>query len=73
MKPESNRVTVAQAAAELGIPAQALRERMKRKVGEIANIGEVLPQLNGSKRLYYVIYRNRLDQYLGKSRREIER
>lgn len=70
MKPESNRVSVAQAARELGIPVQALRERMKRRVGEIATIGEVLPQLNGdSKRMYYVIYRDRLDRYLGKSER----
>ena len=70
MKAGSNRVTVAQAAEELGIPAQALRERMKRKVGEIATIGEVLPPLHGKNHLCYVIYRDRLDRYLGKTKAE---
>lgn len=68
MRCHENRVSVAQAAAELGIPAQALRERMKQKVGEIATIGEVLPPLRGNGRLYYVIYRDRLDRYLGRER-----
>lgn len=70
MKQESNRVTLAQAAAELGIPPQALRERMKQGVGGIATIGEVLPELkkgkNGRGRKHYMIYRDKLDRYLGK-------
>ena len=69
-KAGSNRVTVAQAAQELGIPAQALRERMKRKIGGIATIGEVLPPLNGKGHLSYLIYRDRLDRYLGKAGKE---
>ncbi len=66
MKRESNRVTVTQAAAELGISPQALRERLKQGIGEIALIGEVLPQLQGGRRLRYMIFRDRLDRYLGK-------
>ncbi|MDE7183811.1 MAG: hypothetical protein K2O40_04870 [Lachnospiraceae bacterium] len=44
MKPDSRRVSVPQAAAELGMSPQGLREYMKK--GIIDN-GEVLPAANG--------------------------
>lgn len=61
-KNESERVTLEQAAKEIGMAPQGLREYMKR--GKI-DIGYVLPALSGNT-YRYVIFREKLDSYLGK-------
>lgn len=61
-KNENERVSLKQAAKEIGIAPQGLREYMK--IGKI-NIGYVLPALKGDKHRY-LIYRNLLDEYLMK-------
>lgn len=60
---ESNRVPLPEAAKELGMSQQALREHMKRKV---IDIGYVLPSVKGNRK-NYLIYRDKLDRYLGKA------
>lgn len=59
----SERVSVAQAAKELGMAPQAVRERMKR--GHLNKIGYVMPSIEG-ERTEYFIYRDKLDAYMGK-------
>ena len=59
----NNRVSVAQAAKELGLAPQGVREYMKRG---LIDIGEVLPALSGGDSLRYHIYRDKLDKHLGK-------
>lgn len=63
MKPDSRRVPLPQAAAELGMSPQGLREYMKRG---IIDIGEVLPAANGGTCKRYHIFRDKLDRYMGK-------
>lgn len=63
MKQESRRVPTAQAAAELGMSIQGLREHMKRG---LIDIGVVLPAVSGNGFRYHV-YRDRLDRHLGKA------
>lgn len=58
-----NRVSVAQAAKELGMAPQGVREYMKRG---LIDIGMVLPAANGAKTHSYVIMRDKLDRVLGK-------
>lgn len=58
----SERVTLIQAAKELGMCPQGVREYMKRG---LIDIGSVLPSLTG-KGYRYLIYRDKLDRYLGK-------
>lgn len=58
----NNRVSLPEAAKELGMSKQAVREHMKRKV---IDIGYVLPGIEGSRKSY-VIYRDKLDKFLGK-------
>ncbi len=58
-----NRVSLPEAAKELGMSNQAVREHMKRKV---IDIGYVLPCTQGTRKSY-VIYRDKLDKFLGKS------
>lgn len=59
------RVSVAQAAQELGIAPQAVREYMKRG---LIDIGLVLPSLEGhTKKNQYLIFRRKLDRYTGKT------
>ncbi len=60
---ESNRVSLPNAAKELGMSQQALREHMKRK---IIDIGYVIPSTRGDRK-NYLIYRDKLDKYLGKA------
>lgn len=62
MKQGSRRVPLPQAAAELGMSAQGLREYMKMG---IIDIGEVLPAANGGKGKRYHIFRDKLDRYMG--------
>lgn len=59
----NNRVSLPEAAKELGMSQQAVREHMKRKV---IDIGYVLPGIEG-KRKNYLIYRDKLDKFLGKA------
>ena len=58
------RVPLLQAAKELGLAPQGLREYMKRG---LIDIGAVVPAAGGEKRLRYLIYRDKLDRYLGKA------
>jgi len=64
MNPNSRRVPLPQAAAELGMSPQGLREYMKRG---IIDIGEVLPAANGGTCKRYCIFRDKLDKYMGKT------
>ena len=59
----SERVPLMQAAKELGIAPQGLREYMKRG---LIDLGAVMPATNGSSRKNYLIYRDKLDRILGK-------
>ncbi len=64
MSKMSERVSVEQAAKEIGIAPQGLREYMKRG---LIDIGVVLPNLSGKgKSKRYLISRSKLDKYLGK-------
>ena len=58
----SERVTVKQAAAELGMSPQGVREHMKRNLFEVP-IGYVTKT---SSQYTYHIYRRMLDKHLGK-------
>jgi predicted transcriptional regulator len=58
----TERVPLLQAAKELGIAPQGLREYMKRG---LIDLGLVMPSLDG-KRYSYLIYRDKLNQVLGK-------
>lgn len=62
MNAVTERVPLHQAAKEIGMSNQGLREYMKR--GKI-DIGYVYPSLQG-KTHNYVIFRDKLDAYLGK-------
>ena len=60
----NERVSVSDAAKELGCAAQAVRERMKRGIWDL---GEVIEPCNMSGKHYcYNIYRPKLDRLLGK-------
>ena len=59
---QTERVPLIQAAKELGIAPQGLREYMKRG---LIDLGLVMPSLDG-KRYSYLIYRDKLNQVLGK-------
>ena len=59
----SERVSLKQAAAELGMSPQGVREYMKRG---LIDIGVVLPNIKGKGKRQYFIYRDKLDRVLGK-------
>ena len=59
----SERVSLIDAAKELGIAPQGLREYMKRG---LIDIGCVVPCANGAKTKRYLIYRDKLDRFKGK-------
>lgn len=60
----SERVSLPEAARELGCSPQAVREHMKRGIW---NLGEVIsPKQRGRKTWEYHIYRRKLDKQLGK-------
>lgn len=59
----SERVSIEEAAAILGMSKQGVREHMKRNLFPVP-IGYVTKQSTG--RLQYHIYRNMLDKHLGK-------
>lgn len=60
----SERVSVLDAARELGCGPQAVREHMKRGIWDL---GEVIPpEKLGKKTWGYYIYRSKLDRILGK-------
>jgi len=58
----SKRVSVIQAARELGVAPQGVRVQMQR--GKL-DIGVVVPSVQGC-RLQYWIYRDKLDKVMGK-------
>lgn len=63
---EKQRVPLSQAAAELGMAPQGVREYMKKG---LLDIGEVLPTIQNRterKKYNYHIYRDKLDRHLGK-------
>jgi len=60
---ESNRVSVQQAAKELGMNPQGVREYMKRG---LIDIGLVVPSLTGDGNRY-IIMREKLDKVLGRA------
>lgn len=59
----NERVSLLQASKELGMSQQAVREYMKRG---LMPIGYVVPSLKG-KNQRYIIFRNKLDEYIGKA------
>ena len=61
-KTQSERVSVRQAAKELGVAPQAVRVQMQR--GKL-DIGVVMPSIQGEKTQYW-IYRNKLNKVLGR-------
>ena len=63
----SERVSLKQAAAELGMSPQGVREYMKRG---LIDIGVVLPNIKGKGKRQYFIYRDKLDRVLGKNFKE---
>lgn len=60
----SERVPLTQAAIELGIGPQRLREHMKRG---LLDIGVVIPPDKTCKQTRYLIYRGKLNKVLGKA------
>lgn len=62
----SERVSLYQAAKELGMAPQGLREYMKRG---LIDVGVVLPSITGNQYSYH-IYREKLDKYLGKGKED---
>lgn len=61
---KSERVSVKQAAAELGMSPQGVREHMRKNLFEVP-IGEVTKPGN---RYQFHIYRRMLDKHLGKEK-----
>ena len=59
----TERVPLLQAAKELGLSPQGLREYMKRG---LIDIGMVLPSTASGKTDRYLIFRDKLDKVLGK-------
>lgn len=56
------RVTVHQAAREIGVNAQCLRIHMQKGLW---NLGIAIPPTQGgNKRWMFIIYRNKLDKFL---------
>lgn len=62
----SEKVRLADAAAELGISQQSVREHMKRGIWDLGEV--VPPSKSGKKTWEYHIYRTKLDRQLGKIR-----
>jgi len=65
-------VSVEQAAKELGMQPQGVREHMKRGYLDIGNVLPVLnKKKNGSRKYSYYIYREKLDRVLGHLQNEV--
>ena len=63
----SERLTTEDAAKEIGCCVQAVRENMRRGIWDL---GSVVP-CGGKKRKYnYYVFREKLDQFLGKTGKE---
>lgn len=60
----TKRVTVAEAARELGVGQQCVREHMKRGLWPIGYADS--PKITGGKDWEYYIFRDKLDKFLGK-------
>ena len=62
------RVPIKQAAQELGMSRQAVREQMRRN---IFDIGDYIPkEKTGKKQDEFHVYRPKLDRHLGRIREE---
>lgn len=64
----SQRVSVFEAAAEIGCHPQYLRQQMRTGKWDLGNV--VKPSRNGS-RCEYFIFRAKLDKFLGKEQEEV--
>ena len=63
----SERLTTEEAAKEIGCRVQAVRENMRRGIWDL---GSVVP-IGGKKRKYnYYVFREKLNQFLGKTGRD---
>ena len=60
--PECQRVTVADAAKEIGCEPDYLRQKMKKKIWDLGKVVE--PPTKGG-RYEYFIFRAKLDKFLG--------
>lgn len=60
----SEKVRLSDAAAELGISQQSVREHMKRGIWDLGEV--VSPSKTGKKNWEFHIYRSKLDKQLGK-------
>ncbi len=67
----SERVSVVQAARELGCSPQAVREHMKRGIWDLGEV--VTPKQKGrpANSYSYYIFRRKLDNILGKTGEEV--
>ncbi len=61
---KGERLTVEEAAMELGCAKQAVRENMKSGRWDL---GSVVPTGNGKKKHNYYIYREKLNRHLGRT------
>lgn len=64
---QKQRVSLLDAAVEIGCAPQALREHMKKGLWDL---GEVVPPDRGSKNYRYYVFRRKLDRFLGKEGEE---
>ena len=65
---ETERVATTQAAKELGVAPQAVRECMKLGIWDL---GSVIPPIAKGRSTYrYYIFRSKLDRLLGKERNQ---
>lgn len=60
------RVTVKQAAKEIGCAQEYLRRQMKAGVGRWPELGEVIKPPKGGEKYRFFIFRAKLDKFLGK-------
>lgn len=58
------KVRLVDAAAELGVCQQSVREHMKRGFWDLGDV--ISPKKSGKKKWEYHIYRRKLDKHLGK-------
>ena len=64
---QKQRVSLLDAAVEIGCAPQALREHMKKGLWDL---GEVVPPDQGSKNYRSYVFRRQLDRFLGKEGEE---
>ena len=64
---QKQRVSLLDAAVEIGCAPQALREHMKKGLWDL---GEVVPPDQRSKNYRYYVFRRKLNRFLGKEGEE---